>query len=144
MNGVHAAISVAAVTVLLGCSAAVEQKAEEPLPEAPPRKAASQVPAAAPYAGERELATGIRNYEDGKYGPALASLQASLNLGLSNRDVVRAHKYLAFIHCASEHAAKCQAHFRMALTVDPSFELDPAEAGHPIWGPAFRSVKSQR
>jgi hypothetical protein len=26
--------------------------------------------------------------------------------------------------------------------LDPSFELEASEAGHPIWGPVFRNVKN--
>jgi hypothetical protein len=32
----------------------------------------------------------------------------------------------------------------MALDADPDFVLQPAEAGHPLWGPVFTSVKSRR
>jgi len=28
--------------------------------------------------------------------------------------------------------------------VDPTMDLAPAEAGHPIWGPIFRAVKASR
>jgi len=28
--------------------------------------------------------------------------------------------------------------------VDPGLELAPAEAGHPVWGPIFRSLKAGR
>jgi hypothetical protein len=30
--------------------------------------------------------------------------------------------------------------FQRALRVDPRTDLDPAEAGHPAWGPVFRSL----
>ena len=36
----------------------------------------------------------------------------------------------------------CREEFRKALAIDPGMELAPAEAGHPIWGPIFRSVKA--
>ena len=94
--------------------------------------------------GEQFLLTGIRAYENGKYNEAMSALQASLQRGLNDRDQVQAHKYLAFIDCVSNEEAKCRSQFRMALTIDPTFELAPAEAGHPIWGPVFRSVKDQR
>jgi hypothetical protein len=32
----------------------------------------------------------------------------------------------------------------MALEVDSSFDLRDDEAGHPVWGPAFRSVKPKK
>lgn len=100
--------------------------------------------ASAGQPGEQNLIAGIRYYEDGKYNEARKALQMSLSRGLSDRDQVRAHKYLAFIHCVSEDEAKCRSHFRMALAINPGFSLAPAESGHPIWGPAFRSVKDPR
>lgn len=94
-----------------------------------------------PNKGEPVLAAGIHNYEDGKYDDAAKALQGALDLGLDKSDQVRAHKYLAFIHCASAREKQCREEFKKALDIDPSFELKPAEAGHPIWGPVFRSVK---
>jgi hypothetical protein len=40
--------------------------------------------------------------------------------------------------------AACREEFRKALTMDPSLELSPAEAGHPVWGPVFRSLKGKK
>ena len=95
--------------------------------------------------GETELGFGIRAFEDGEHAYAARLLQLSLDAGLrgtSNR--ASAHKYLAFIHCASSRIQQCRDEFRMALEVDSSFELRDDEAGHPIWGPAFRSVKPKK
>jgi hypothetical protein len=95
--------------------------------------------------GETELGFGIRAYEDGEHVYAAKLLQQSLDSGLrgtSNR--MRAHKYLAFIHCASSRVQQCRDEFKMALEVDSSFDLRDDEAGHPIWGPAFRSVKPRK
>ena len=95
--------------------------------------------------GEQDLANGIRQYDDGNYNEAARSLQASLDQGLSARsDQVKAHKYLAFIHCVSGREAQCRNEFRAALKVDPAFELAANEAGHPIWGPVYRGVKGRR
>ena len=41
-------------------------------------------------------------------------------------------------------SGQCRDEFRRALAVDPALELAPAEAGHPVWGPIFRSVKGGR
>lgn len=94
-----------------------------------------------PQAGEAELAAGVRVYEQGRLDDAARYLQRSLDLGLRDADRVSAHKYLAFIHCALGREAQCRDEFRLALAIQPSFELAPAEAGHPRWGPAFQSVK---
>ncbi len=97
----------------------------------------------APGLAEQELGKGIKSYEDGDYKSAARQLQAALNFGLSTpSDKVKAHKYLAFIHCVSSRIAACRDEFRKALAEDPQFALEPAEAGHPIWGPVFRNVKA--
>jgi Tfp pilus assembly protein PilF len=95
-------------------------------------------------AGEQDLAAGVKQYEDGNYGEATRLLNASLEKGLSRTDQVRAHKVLAFIHCIAGRESRCREEFRTTLKLDPSFELAANEAGHPIWGPVFRSVKSRR
>jgi len=95
--------------------------------------------------GENELEFGIRAYEDGEYAYAARLLQASLDAGLrgtSNR--MRAHKYLAFIHCVSGRTQQCRDEFKKALDIDPSFALREDEAGHPIWGPVYRGLKPKK
>jgi Tfp pilus assembly protein PilF len=94
--------------------------------------------------GEPELKAGIRQYEDGRYAQATTSFQSALGAGLGEADQVTANKYLAFISCVSGRERQCRAYFRRALELNPSFELEPAEAGHPTWGPVFKSVKARR
>ena len=94
--------------------------------------------------GEPDLQSGIKLYEDGRYKEALTSFQGALSAGLRADDQVTANKYLAFISCVSGRERQCRAYFSRALELNPSFELEPAEAGHPIWGPVFRSVKARR
>jgi tetratricopeptide (TPR) repeat protein len=99
----------------------------------------------APNKSEEELERGVVSYEDGEYKTAAKQLQIALDIGLdAKRDQAKAHKYLAFISCVSGREKSCRDEFRKALDADPKFDLDPAEAGHPIWGPVFRSVKSER
>ena len=94
--------------------------------------------------GDAALAAGLRQYEDGNYGEAAKQLQAAIDQGLSRSGRVNAHKHLAFIHCVSGRTSACREEFRKALAIDPAFNLPPAEAGHPTWGPVFRSVKAGR
>lgn len=100
--------------------------------------------AAVPRAGESELAAGIRLYESGSFENASQFLQRGIDRGLRAEDQVVAHKYMAFIHCALGREEQCRIEFRSALAIAPSFDLSAAEAGHPTWGPAFRSVKANR
>ena len=92
--------------------------------------------------GEPALATGIRQYEEGNYAAAAENLNRALFEGLSSDGRVKAHKYLAFTHCVSNRPSACLVEFRRALAINPNLELSAAEAGHPIWGPVFRAVKS--
>ena len=94
--------------------------------------------------GEPQLAAGVRYYEDGRYPQATTALQNALSAGLRDSDQITANKYLAFISCVSGRERQCRAYFRRALELNPSFELEPAEAGHPMWGPVFKSVKARR
>lgn len=87
---------------------------------------------------------GLKQYEAGEYTESAKNLQGALTLGLPDRQRADAHKHLAFIHCASNRERQCRDEFRKALAVDPALELEPAEAGHPVWGPIFQSLKPAR
>ena len=90
---------------------------------------------------ERALLDGIRAYDDGQYAQAEKSLRQALADGLqSARDRATAHKLLAFITCTSERLADCQTQFREARAADASFALSRSEAGHPVWGPVYKSL----
>jgi Tfp pilus assembly protein PilF len=102
------------------------------------------VPSAFRSKGEPEFTAGIHFYEDGKYGESAKLLQSALDAGLNNSEQVKAHKYLAFVYCATAREKLCRDEFRKALDINPALELEPAEAGHPIWGPVFSSVKARR
>jgi Tfp pilus assembly protein PilF len=94
--------------------------------------------------GEAEFNAGIKSYENGNYKESARQLQNALDQGLDQSSKVQAHKYLAFIHCVSGRQAQCRSEFNKALDADPKFTLQPAEAGHPLWGPVFTSVKARR
>jgi Tfp pilus assembly protein PilF len=94
---------------------------------------------------ESRLKAGISQYEDGNYAQAQRSLQAALAGGLASRtDQAQAYKYLAFIYCVTDRVAQCRQEFNNAFSADPKFTLTAAEAGHPIWGPVYRSVARGR
>jgi Tfp pilus assembly protein PilF len=97
-----------------------------------------------PSKGRAALDRGLKQYEDGDYADSAKNLQVALEQGLTNQDQVKAHKHLAFINCASNRERQCRDEFRKALAIEPTMELAPAEAGHPLWGPIFRSLKAGR
>ena len=93
-------------------------------------------------AGQRTLLAGIRAYDDGQYPQAEQQLQQALQTGLASpRDRASAHKHLAFIFCTSKRMLDCEAQFRAARRVDPTFALSRSEAGHPVWGPVWQRVQ---
>lgn len=98
----------------------------------------------APRTADQSLSKGIRDYEEGDYKSATQNLYSALAEGLTFKsDQAAAHKYLAFIHCASEREKQCREEFRKALEVDPNFQLNKAENGHPIWGPIYVEVRTE-
>lgn len=131
------------VPLLNGCEAVkkgVKDIATALDPDAPKPKSEIVVPTA-----EERLAAGVAQYEEGNYAQAQRLLQASLADGLTARtSQARAYKYLAFIYCITDRTPQCRQEFSNALTADPKFTLTPAEAGHPSWGPVFRSISRGR
>lgn len=148
---------------LASCTTAPEKKVAPVEPTPPVRKAApvekppvvAPQPAPAPPVKEappppqpskavEELRRGVQQYDDGDYKEAARHFQRALELGLTQMaDQVTAHKHLAFIACVAKRTTACRQEFRKAFEADPLFDLAPAEAGHPMWGPVFRSVKSE-
>jgi Tfp pilus assembly protein PilF len=109
-----------------------------PPPPAPPPTGLAEV---MERPAERALLDGIRAYDDGQYATAEKSLHRALKEGLqSARDRATAHKLLAFITCTSERLADCERQFREARAADAGFALSRSEAGHPVWGPVYRST----
>ena len=94
--------------------------------------------------GEPALSVGLKQYDDGNYGDAARNLRLAIDYGLSDPERAKAHKHLAFIHCSANRERECREEFRKALAVQPAMELEPAETGHPIWGPVFRSLKTNQ
>lgn len=91
---------------------------------------------------ERHLLLGLRAYDEANYADAERYLGQALSLKLSTaRDRATAHKTLAFIYCTSGRTAECGAAFRAAKAADPAFQLNKAEAGHPVWGPVYEASR---
>jgi Tfp pilus assembly protein PilF len=132
----HKALALAAAVALSGCSAPPVDDLQAKLKALAFAIFASQ--------GQVTLDAALRHYEEGDYAAAEKALRTALEQGLPRAEQVAAHKHLAFIHCAENRERQCRDEFRKALAVDPALELQPAEAGHPVWGPIFQSLKPAR
>jgi hypothetical protein len=114
------------------------EETEKPKPEPP-------APASKPPEVKRsQLQAGIEAYDNGRHRDAAKLLRATLASDPSSAEQVEAYKYLAFIDCSANRRTQCRDNFRRALAIDPSLELTPAESGHPVWGPIFRSLKQKK
>lgn len=138
-----------AVALILSCVACAQKPVKEAEPPPPPPAVEEAKPVVAEPVpldqAQQELASGIENYENGNYKPATKQLQNALKIGLKvNAEQARAHKYLAFMNCVGRRTTACRTEFRKALAADPGFDLTPAEAGHPTWGPVFKKVKAEK
>jgi Tfp pilus assembly protein PilF len=145
------ALRLAAILLALACTACTTSQPKEA--ETPPAsrdvketKEMARDGGATPAPlgkAQQELASGIARYEDGNYKLAARQLQSALTQGLEvPEEKARAHKYLAFMHCVGGREKQCREEFRKAIVADPAFDLTPAEAGHPTWGPVFRKLKA--
>jgi tetratricopeptide (TPR) repeat protein len=85
---------------------------------------------------------GLASYRDNRFDPALAELNSAiLNGDLTSDENINARKHIAFIHCISHRETQCREQFQAILKINSKFDLAPNEAGHPTWGPVWRSVK---
>ena len=97
-----------------------------------------------PTPGEKAIAEAMKSYEDADYPKTIKLLQDSLKETLAPATQIQALKYMAFSYCLTNRLTLCRAEFEKILQLNPAFELDAAEAGHPSWGPPFRTVKAKQ
>ena len=87
------------------------------------------------------LADGVKQYDTGAYDEAMNSFLVALDTGsLSVTEQLVARKTMAFMHCIAGRESRCKGEFERAVTLNQKFELSAAEAGHPTWGPVFKTV----
>jgi len=141
-------LHVLVILVLAGCATTAPEPTPPPEPVAvvaePAPKTEEPPPPPAVKPGAGSLTKGIEAYENSQYKASRTLLRSALDSGLETADQVIAHKHLAFIACAGGQRDTCKTHFRKAFAIDPDFTLSRTEAGHPVWGKAFREVKAEQ
>jgi hypothetical protein len=108
------------------------------------REAAVRKPLIPLAKAEQMLSDGMVKYDAGDFAAAHTLLESSLKEGLKSKDdQVKAMKHVAFTLCLLNKIAQCRAEFVKIYSVDPNFDLAPAEAGHPSWTNTFARAKAQ-
>ncbi len=96
-----------------------------------------------PSEGRRWLDRGIALFEQGRFAEAVRLLQESPEIAADGIEVrAQSLKYQAFGQCVTGRPVACRRSFDALLALDASFELAPAEAGHPSWGREFERAKA--
>lgn len=107
-----------------------------------PKQTDGNQPASPTPEAQAHYEHGLVNYRENRFDAALNDLGAAVaSKSLKSSDEINARKHMAFIHCVSGRELPCREQFQAILKVEPSFDLAPNEASHPIWGPVWRSVK---
>ncbi len=131
----HLASLLTAALLLSGC--ATIQTMENPFKAEP---VAAENPAA-----KSALGAGIALYNHGHYSAAIKKLGSSSDIWKADNKVqLEALKYMAFSYCVTSQPAACKQQFDKAFKLDPAFDLEPGEKGHPLWGPVFDQAKRQK
>lgn len=95
-------------------------------------------------AGEKVMVDAMFAYEAADYVKSVKGFQDALKETLTTDDQLKARKFLAFSFCLSNRITLCRQEFEKILQMKPDFDLSPAEAGHPSWGPSFRNAKARQ
>jgi hypothetical protein len=165
---ISSAALIAAAMLLAGCGT-VERIKEAVTPEPAPAKkagATSESPAkkapatteslpakkssatAEPAQGsasrpsaQTALTEGVDFYDKGEFNRAIRRLNAPEIWSADKSVQVKALKYMAFSYCVTSRKTLCSQQFEKALKLDPAFDLEPGEKGHPLWGTVFERAK---
>jgi tetratricopeptide (TPR) repeat protein len=115
-------------------------------PATPPPKATPVPEPTIPPRTERALANladGLKRYDAGNFDEAKTSFLLAADSGvLTTAQQLDARKHMAFIYALQNRESSAREEFEKAFALDAKFELTPAEAGHPKWGPVYRQVKA--
>lgn len=95
-------------------------------------------------AAQEALAQVRQQYSSGQYGSVIRTVATSDDIATAPRSLrIEAYKLQAFSYCVRDYAQLCEETFIRILQIDSDFVLAPNEAGHPQWGPVFRSAKAK-
>jgi hypothetical protein len=158
MNSIStlALLAISGALLLTGCDTVgplVNPKPEpvihKPAPTPPARPAPGTpgnpiAPPAQPSLEQAALKEGIELYNKGAYNDAIKRLSVPEMANASKADRVQALKYTAFSYCLTSRQTLCRQQFEKAFKIDPNFNLQAGEHGHPLWTPMFEKAKKTK
>lgn len=115
-----------------------------PVVKAPPPVVPVAPPVAPIPSTTLVLAEGIALYDKGDYNGAIKRLAIANVPTAPKATQLSALKYTAFSYCLMSRQVLCRQQFEKALKIDPTFDLEPGEKGHPLWGPVFMKAKKAK
>lgn len=142
--------------ILSGCNTVAPLLDPKPAPAAPkstpapvarpaPGTPGNPIPPGSQAGAEQgALKEGIELYNKGAYSDAIKRLNAPEIANGSKADRVQAHKYAAFSYCVTSRQTLCRQQFEKAFKLDPAFNLQTGEHGHPLWTPMFERAKKSK
>lgn len=136
-----------AAVLLAGCATTTPEPKpvikHAPVAPKPPPPPPEPPPPEQPKRDQLALDDGIKLYTDGNYNAAIKLLGSSDDIwkGGTVANQLIALKYTAFSYCVTGRKVLCRKQFEKAFKLDPGFNLEPGENGHPLWGPVFVQAK---
>lgn len=141
-------VTVSATLLLAGCAGLAQPGADGGVAGTGAQGASAAAPAVPvrppePTEGRKTLDRAVAQFEQGKFAEAIRMIQESPEI-VADGPAVRTQslKTLAFAQCVAGRRPACRRSFDALLVLDPSFELAPAETGHPSWGPEFDRARA--
>ena len=134
------------LAILAGCNSmpAIPGISAKPATAGTAGTPSASAPASTVAPAPSGLAEGIALYNKGDYNGAIRRLSQSDVSGPAAPRATQtaALKYSAFSYCLTARQAQCRQQFDKALKIDPAFDLEAGEHGHPLWEPVF--VKARK
>ena len=143
---------IALCAVLAGCAGTKFGEPAKPatspvaksVPAAAPSTMAPAIVPAPPSTPASVLSEGIALYDKGDYNGAIKRLAQANVPGAPKATQLSAMKYTAFSYCLTSRYTLCRKQFESARKLDPSFDLEPGELGHPMWGKTWLKAKKAK
>lgn len=133
------AVAISIIVMLHAC--AIPKKETTPVVVLPQPTAPQKI-LPQPTPSQAELNEGVSLYDQGDFNGAIKKLGSANEIWNGDKtSQLRALKYMAFSYCVTSRQTLCRQQFDKALLLEPTFDLEPGEKMHPLWGPVFDQAR---